>query len=94
MMTTFVLMFTFFGFGIYNLLETKTQLEKEYKSVSQELKALKEENESLSAKIDYFKNPENVKKELKSQFYYRETDEKLIVVIPSSSATSASSSSR
>ena len=62
-------------------------MEKQVQELNVSLKTLADENQSLVSVIDYFKNPENLLKELKSQFNYKETGEKLIIVVPSGTST-------
>jgi len=73
------------GFGLFKLLQEKSQLGNEVKEVRAEFESLAEENKDLAAKIEYFKNPANLVKEIKSQFNYREEGEKLIIIVPSAS---------
>ena len=75
------------GWGIYNLVIEKQDLEKQVQELNVSLKTLADENQSLVSIIDYFRNPENLLKELKSQFNYKETGEKLIIVVPSGTST-------
>lgn len=75
------------GFGLFNLLQEKRKLAKEAESLREIFNTLERENKNLSARIEYFKNPENLLKELKSQFNYREADEGLIIIVPNATGT-------
>lgn len=77
-----VLIAALLGWGIFNLEKEKNSLRKEAKSLELTLDALKKENDSLLADIEYYKRPENLLKELKSQFNYKEEGEKLIIIVP------------
>ncbi len=85
--SVFVIVAILLGWGIYNLVVEKKNLEKEVDELNISLKTLKDENQSLVSIIEYFKNPENLLKELKSQFNYKETGEKLIIVVPGATST-------
>lgn len=77
------------GLGIYSLVREKENLRKEVNNLSSSVTALKKENESLSASIEYFRTPENLLKELKSQFNYRQANEGLIIIVPKVTSTNA-----
>lgn len=61
--------------------EFKTQLDK----ASLAYKQLRED-------LDYYLNPANLEKELRSRFNYRLPDEKFLIIVPGISPTSSSSS--
>ncbi len=73
--------------GIYNLLMKSKALEKETAGLRDSVKKVSDENGELSSKIEYFKQPENLLKELKSQFNYVESGEKLIIIVPQATTT-------
>lgn len=75
--------------GLYGLWQKKTELRLEAEALSANLAALQKERETLTAKLEYFSHPENLVKELKSKFNYREEGEKLIILISSSTASSS-----
>ena len=41
-----------------------------------------EENKALDRDIDYYKNPNNLEKELKARFNYKRPGEELLIVVP------------
>ncbi len=51
------------------------------------LEALKADSLNLSSDIEYLKIPENLEKELRSRFNYKNPGEKLIIVVPSSQSS-------
>ncbi len=65
----------------------RRSLSREVNELKSEFQALQEENQELTARIEYFKNPENLLKEIKSQFNYREQGEGLIIIVPNATAT-------
>ncbi|MEK7513226.1 MAG: hypothetical protein AAB601_03445 [Patescibacteria group bacterium] len=66
--------------GVWRLLEEKRTVEAEVAELQGSVRALAEENASLLESIEYFKDPRNLVKELKSQFNYREEGERLIII--------------
>ncbi len=84
----FIVIGLFLGFGVYRLNLQNKRLEAEVDDLSAELKVVEDENQELSNKIEFFKEPKNLLKELKSQFNYRKEDEEMIIVVPSTSSSS------
>ncbi len=82
-----LLLLVVLGFGLFKLIQEKGQLGNEVKEMRAEFESLAEENKDLAAKIEYFKNPANLVKEIKSQFNYREEGEKLIIIVPGTTST-------
>lgn len=72
----------FLGLNILSLKKDKMEIEGDLSVLSATLNNLREENEKLKKDIDYFKETENLIKELKSQFNYREEGERLIIIAP------------
>ena len=83
-----IIVIALLGWGVYNLVQEKNLLGKEAAELSEVLKSLEEENRTLTSRIEYFQNPENLLKELKSQFNYREEGEGLIIIVPNVTSTS------
>jgi len=59
-----------------------------YNEAQKNLNEAKKENESLTADIEYFLNPLNLEKELKSRFNYKAAGEKMIIIVPGNQTTS------
>lgn len=72
-------LFGWVGFGLYR---DRAVFSRDLTELSEKVTALRSENESLSERIEYFRHPENLLKELKSQFNYRAEGEKLIILVP------------
>lgn len=51
------------------------------------LAALKTDSENLKSDLDYLKIPENLEKELRSRFNYKNPGEKLIIIVPAGKAS-------
>ncbi|MFH0712333.1 MAG: septum formation initiator family protein [Candidatus Jorgensenbacteria bacterium] len=75
------------GLGIYSLIREKSVLGREVAGLRSEFQKLEKENRELTSRIEYFANPENLLKEIKSQFNYREQGEGLIIIVPNKTAT-------
>lgn len=71
-----------FVWGFYIVFTEKNSLHSEIVSLRDEIGTLEDENQSLEFDISYFSNPENLLKELKSKFNYREEGEHLIILVP------------
>ncbi len=82
----FILILVALGVGIYNLKVENNNLETKINQFAATFWELESENESLLEKIAYFRNPENLLKELKSQFNYREDGEEMIIIVPKDSS--------
>lgn len=77
----------FLGWGIWTITGDRGMLEAETTELRAKVNALAEENKSLQESIEYYEDPKNLVKELKSQFNYREEGEHLIIVVPRTSST-------
>ncbi|OGY65488.1 MAG: hypothetical protein A3A04_01700 [Candidatus Harrisonbacteria bacterium RIFCSPLOWO2_01_FULL_40_28] len=72
----------FLGVKIYAF-NTERVLQKEKLGIlNAEIDKGISENESLKADIQYFMNPYNLEKELRSKFNYKKSEEKMIIVVP------------
>jgi len=70
------------GVQVYRLNNQRIKLENEFSKISPRIESLERENTSLKQDLEYFANPENLLKELKSKFNYKLPDEKMIIVVP------------
>ena len=75
------------GWGLYGLRQERAGIEGEVHDLVDKVEKLKAENIELKSDIEYYQNPENLVKELKSQFNYRAPDEKMLILIPSEPTT-------
>ena len=75
------------GWGVSNLFFKERALRQEGTELSRRLETVEQENASLAESIEYYQNPENLMKELKSQFNYREGGEKLMIIVPAGTST-------
>lgn len=59
--------------------------ERQLVELKKELEKAKDDQRRLQSDLDYYLNPENLEKELRARFNYREAGEKLIIIVPTSS---------
>ena len=57
-------------------------------ALSDRLNSLKEDSQNLKSDLEYLEIPDNLEKELRSRFNYKNPGEKLIIVVPASNSTS------
>ena len=69
-------------FQVYQLYSYHGALKKAFSVISDKLGGLREESLNLQADLNYFQEPENLEKELRSKFNYKKPGEKLIIVVP------------
>jgi len=67
---------------IYLVLKERNQLKNDLADLNGKMSALAKENADMKSAIQYFSIPENLAKELKSKFNYKEPGEKMMVVVP------------
>jgi len=67
---------------IYFILKESNGLKKDLDDLNGRIGVLAKENSDLKSDIEYFSNPENLEKELKSKFNYKEAGEKMMIVVP------------
>jgi len=89
-----IVMVGLLGWGVSDVFFRERELRKDEMKLSDRLQALEKENASLSASIEYYQSPENLIKELKSQFNYREEGENLLIVVPSEEGRKAATSTQ
>jgi hypothetical protein len=71
--------------------DRKGMLEK-ISEVDAKLEKARADARTLKDDFDYFSNPANLEKELRSRFNYREAGEKLIIIVPQKDLSSATQS--
>lgn len=69
-------------YQFYQLFTYHGALEAIFAKLNQKFNSFKEENLKLQADLEYFQEPENLAKELRSRFNYKKPGEKLIIVVP------------
>jgi len=72
---------------IYVFYGRRAEARARYEAADKELEAAKLDNERLRAEIEYYANPENLEKELRARFNYRDPDEKTLIFVAPASST-------
>lgn len=72
----------FLSWGLYNLEKQSRGLETKIKDLQISATAFEKENKIFKDDIEYYGHPENLLKELKSLFNYRQPEEKMMIIIP------------
>ncbi|MCR4275739.1 MAG: septum formation initiator family protein [Candidatus Wolfebacteria bacterium] len=67
---------------LFFLFKEDNKLKASLLEITQKAQVLSEENQSLKAQIDYYSDPANLEKELKSRYNYRRPDEKMMIIVP------------
>lgn len=67
---------------VYFSFQEQRQMKDNLSDLNAQIKTLVEENDELKSEIEYFSNPENLEKELKTKFNYRKPDEKMMIIVP------------
>ena len=67
---------------LFFLFKNDNKLKASLLEITQKAQVLSEENQSLKAQIDYYSDPANLEKELKSRYNYRRSDEKMMIIVP------------
>ncbi|MBU4348204.1 septum formation initiator family protein [Patescibacteria group bacterium] len=66
----------------FNLYQQHSHLKESSDKLNSETTSLEKENQDIESDIEYFSNPENLEKELKSKTSYKKPGEKTIIIIP------------
>ncbi|MFH1759151.1 MAG: septum formation initiator family protein [Patescibacteria group bacterium] len=70
------------GFALYNLYCQKLDLENDLAKINTELNPLIKENGQLMADVEYFRDQENLEKELRAKFNYALPGEEMVIIVP------------
>jgi len=68
------------GFQLFGILKDNRALSSEVSSLQATNQTLVETEQQLRSDLEYFKDPENLSKELRSQFDYKRPNETLIKI--------------
>ncbi len=79
------------GWGLYSLIASKNELQRDIPGLEAKMLDLKKENQDLSDQNEFYKSEVNEVKKLEEQTSYRPSDQKLIII--TSGATSTLSTS-
>ncbi|MEK7507836.1 MAG: hypothetical protein AAB602_02005 [Patescibacteria group bacterium] len=92
--TLLVIFLFFLGVQIYSFLLQTKKSEMEYIELQNKLQQAKDDQNRFAADMDYYANPENLKKELKGRFNLKEPGEKMIILVNKSTSSIQSSTPR
>lgn len=77
-----VLVVSALGWQLYQLYGQSRELSAALGEIRGKAEEFQEENSRFNADLEYFANPENLEKELRSRFNYKKPGEKLIILVP------------
>ncbi len=80
------------GAQIYSFVLQTNKTEKDITELQNKLQQAKEDQNKFTADMNYYLNPENLKKELKGRFNYKEPGEKMLILVNKNNPSSTSSS--
>ncbi len=67
---------------IYFIFNEKNKLRDKFESLSAKGNNLIEENNKIKSDMEYFSSKDNLEKELRSKFNYKNIGEKMMIVVP------------
>ncbi len=79
-------------YGTVQLFLEHQSLSAEYASVQAHLNSLETDSVNIASDLQYYQDPANLAKELRSRFNYKAPGEKLVIVVPGTDASSTASS--
>lgn len=77
-----VVLLFFWGYGLYKMEKQNRSLQSSLNDLQTESENLASENKKLQDNIRYFSLPENLLKEARALFNYRQPGEKMLIIIP------------
>ena len=84
-----LLVFSALFWQLFQLYRQNKNFEDNLSKISQKAQVLTKENANLMADAEYFSNPENLAKEIRSRFNYKKPGEKLIIGVSPREATTS-----
>ncbi len=82
------------GMRIFSLGRQANTAEKNFSEFKSKLEQAKTDQDKIAADVNYYLNPDNLKKELKGRFNYKEVGEKMVIFINRNPSSTTSSSPR
>lgn len=67
---------------VYFTFQEQRQIKGNLSNLNARIETLVKENEFLKSELEYFSEPENLEKELRTKFNFRKPDEKMMIVVP------------
>jgi len=78
----FILVLAVVGLQAYNLFIQRRDYVDELMVLMDEAKRLETENQLLSDDLEYYQDDENLLKEVKARFNYKDPSEELLILVP------------
>lgn len=72
----------FFSIQAYQLYAQSSRYQTEFIDGSKDMAELLAEHDTLTKDLEYYQRDENLSKELRSRFNYREAGEELLILVP------------
>lgn len=69
-------------YQLYQLYSQRVSLKSRFHKLDNETAALVKENAEIKENLEYYQNPENLAKELKSKFDYKRPGEDMYIIVP------------
>lgn len=77
-----VILLFFLGCGLYRIEKQNRSLKASLNDLRTDAENLAAENKKLQNNIRYFSQPENLLKEARTLFNYRQPEEKMFIIVP------------
>ena len=77
------------GYEVYVFYNVRGQVNRELKELQDKVEQARQDQAKLQEELQYYRQPENLEKELRARFPYRKQDEKLIIIVPKNETTTA-----
>jgi cell division protein FtsB len=77
---------------VISSIEEEHSLAATFSNVAAKLEQAKDEEENLTAEVNYLANPANLEKELRARFNYAKPGETMVIIVASSTPTGSTSS--
>lgn len=68
------------GWQVFVTTKENWKIKSEFKNLSNQFEAVKKDNEKLKSDLEYYQIPENLEKELKTRFNYKNSGEQTIII--------------
>ena len=75
------------GSQVYSFLLRERDVRSDFGEIQAKFDRTKQDQEKLRAELDYYLNPTNLKKELRSRFNLKEPGEKVLILVPRNETT-------
>ncbi|MCR4328673.1 MAG: hypothetical protein NUV53_04145 [Patescibacteria group bacterium] len=77
------------GVESYQFFQEGNVLQRDFLKQREMVERTTRETVSLQSNLDYFAKPENLEKEIRARFNYRDADEKMYIIVPPHTVSSS-----